>query len=87
MLDVVTAGRNDTVQTPADRMAFSNGQVERFGGAERPGGKAIRWSQGRSTRSSSAAAEPYVKSRIIGRTQQKGGKLPRRPPLFLGVGR
>ena len=30
VLDVVTAGRNDTVQSLAGRMAFSNAQVERF---------------------------------------------------------
>jgi predicted Zn-dependent protease len=30
VLDVVTAGRNDTVQTLASRMAFSNAQAERF---------------------------------------------------------
>jgi predicted Zn-dependent protease len=29
-IDVVTAGRNDTVQTLASRMAYTNGQVERF---------------------------------------------------------
>ncbi len=30
VLDVVTAGRNDTVQTLAGRMAYSNAQAERF---------------------------------------------------------
>jgi predicted Zn-dependent protease len=29
-IDVVTAGRNDTVQTLAGRMAYSSAQVERF---------------------------------------------------------
>ncbi len=29
-VDVVTAGRNDTVQTLASRMAYGNAQVERF---------------------------------------------------------
>ena len=29
-LDVVTAGRNDTVQSLASRMAYGNAQVERF---------------------------------------------------------
>jgi predicted Zn-dependent protease len=29
-IDVITAGRNDTVQTLANRMAYSNAQVERF---------------------------------------------------------
>jgi len=29
-IDVVTAGRNDTVQSLASRMAYSNAQLERF---------------------------------------------------------
>jgi predicted Zn-dependent protease len=29
-IDVVTAGRGDTVQTLAGRMAYTNGQMERF---------------------------------------------------------
>ena len=29
-IDVVTAGRNDTVQTLAGRMAYGNAQIERF---------------------------------------------------------